>query len=371
MNPKYDYRQFSRIRRVGSVAFNPQDTSKVYYQSNTRGRQDIWMQTLPQSNPKQLTFANDWYLGGFGLTDDGESIIFVANYQGNEKLQIFELPATGGIPRRITKDLDKRYFPAQGGDLGNGKMLISTDSFGTTMDAGILDRETGEIEMITATDTNYFVNSVSPDKKFAIIGEQLNNTHNILYLLDLDTREMEKITPEGAVALFGPAAWKADSSGFYFTTDYQREFRAGGYFSLTERKWDLLFAPEWNVGQILASRDGKWLSYLTNERGYTRLHLTNLQTGEKIDPSNFPTNGLIFANEFSRDGKYLSYGYEDSSKVTDIHIMNLETMEESIITDNMLGGIDPQDMVHPELARLTSYEEDKLEFDVFVYRPKN
>lgn len=370
MKPKYDYRQFSRIRRVGQVAFHPKDSSKVYYMSNTRGRQDLWMQTLPESNPKQLTFADEWFLGGFGFSDDGERLIFLAQYQGNERMQMFELPSQGGIPKRISLDKEKRYFPAQNGDLGDNKLLVTTDSFGQTMDVGIMDVTTGEIDMITATDTNYFAGSVSPNKKFAIVGETLSNTHNKLFLMNLETREMELITPDGAVALFSSQSWKADSSGFYFTTDYEREFRAGGFFDLEKREWELTITPEWNVAQILASRDGKWLSYLINERGYTKLHLTNLETGEKIDPDRFPTNGLIFANEFSRDGKYLSYGYEDSSKVADIHVMNLETFEEYVITDNMLGGIDPNDMVHPELVRLTSFEDDKLEFDSFVYKPR-
>jgi len=338
--------------------------------SNTRGRQDIWSQQLPQSNPKQLTFADEWFLSGFSFIDGGDTILFNANYQGNEKNQLFVLPSTGGIPKRITKSKDHRYFYAYNGDLGEGKLLITTDEFGQTMDVGIMDYTTGEIEMLTAADTNYFAASISPDKNYAIISHTLSNTHNELFLLDLNTQEMKQISPEGVEAQFNSQDWAADSSGFYFTTDHNLEFQAGGFYDLQKQEWELRFTPDWDVLQISTSKDGNWLSYLINERGYTKLYLTNLKTGEQIDPHEFPTRGVVFLNEFSEDGQYLSYGYTDSSKVTDIHVMDLENFDEMVITDNMLGGIDPADMVYPELVHLTSLEDDQLEFDAFVYKPK-
>lgn len=367
--PKYSHYQYSRTRLMGNVRFSPTDSSVVYYIDNTRGVFDIWKQNLPGSYPVEMTHSKEFTPRGFAITNDGTKILITADYQGNELMQIFSLPTTGGNPKLLSKNREKRYSPCQNGMLPNNKeMVISTDSLGTTMDIAIMDIETGVLQQITASDTNFFAASVSPDFKYIAAIELFSNTKQKLHLIDFETKEIRLLTDHDEDITYSIEGWDSESKGFYLTTNSGRDFTHGAYMDITTAEIKFIIEPDWDVDQIRASKDGKWLTWTVNEEGYTRLHLKNLQTGEEVDPSIFP-QGLVTIQSISDDSRYMAFNFMDSGKVSDAHVLDLDTFEQVILTKNMLGGIDPNDMVYPELVKLTSLEDDNLEFSAFVYKP--
>ncbi|MGC9781193.1 MAG: hypothetical protein HZR80_18265 [Candidatus Heimdallarchaeota archaeon] len=100
---KYSFRQYHMCRSLGKKRaihnngkYSPRNSEDFYYIDNTCEHYDIWRQKLPGSYPTQLTFSKEWIISSFILSKDGESIFLNAHYQGNEKMQIFWLPTTGG-----------------------------------------------------------------------------------------------------------------------------------------------------------------------------------------------------------------------------------------------------------------------------------
>ncbi|MHA2362824.1 MAG: S9 family peptidase [Candidatus Hodarchaeales archaeon] len=377
LKPKYPFKAYTMVRNLINFKFSP-DSSKIYYIDNTRGKYDLWVQDFPGSYPKQLTQADKWAIRNFHISPDAKTIFLDADTLGNENLQIFSLSSLGGVPKRLTKDLDKRYFMINQGYFSDSiTILITTNSLGSgsSMDIASLNIDTGDLTQLTASDSNMFGIEVSPDNKKLLVHEMLGNTNSNLYLFDLENNELTLLTDHEGETLFNFQCWNPDSQGFYLNTNFGREFTNGAYYDLNKKSWE--FIPElcpdssyggWNVGNIRISKDGKYLTWVINENGYGKLNIKNLSTNELLKPS-WSQKGLVKDVKISPDFTKVIYAYESSQKVSDIHVFDLESHKEYILTQNMLGGIDIKDMILPELVQIRSF--DNLMVPAWLFRPPN
>jgi len=373
-NAKYSFNQYQRFRSLGkkrsihkNCMFSPINSTDIYYIDNTCGHYDLWKQKLQGSYPTQLTFSEEWIISNFIIAKDGKSIFFNAHYQGNEKMQIFSLPTTGGEPKRITKNLDMRYLLSKSCQLDDTHLIISSNQLSSTHDVAILNIETGELDFLTAADTNLEVEAISPDGKYLIISEFVRHSKSNLYLMTLEKKELELITPSREDGHHFFACWSVDSKGFYFNSNTNREFMATYFYDITNRSSELKITPDWDIRKVCTSPDGNWLTWSVNENGYDILYLKDLNASSD-NPKVLMSGGKIDIHEFSANSQNLAFSHGDSTKVADIHILNLNNMKDYRITNNMLGGINPQDMVEPELVKIMG--TTGLEFSGFLYKPK-
>ena len=371
---KYSFSQFYRYRSLGkkrfvhrNCKFSSTNSEEIYYIDNTCGQYDIWKQKIPGSYPIQLTSSDDWRISNFILSNDGEVIFFNAHYKGNERMQIFSLPTTGGEPKKITNELEKHFLLTDNCQLDKTHLIISTNKMGSTNDIAILNIKTRELDFLTASDTNLEVEAISPNGKFIIISEFLRHSKSNLYLLTIRDRNLELITPCENDGHNFFCCWREDSKGFYFNSNTDREFMAVKYFDLKSKTSKMVIGPDWDVGKVSLSPSGKWLSWTVNENGYDRLYLEVVNT-KSNNRRVIISGGKIDIHGFSADENFLAFSYGDSTKVSDIHILELNTLKEYSITNNMLGGINPKDMVQPELVKIIG--TTGLEFSGFLYVPK-
>lgn len=371
---KYNFSQYHRFRSLGKKRdihnngkFSPINSEEFYYIDNTCGQYDIWKQKLPGSYPLQLTFSEEWIISSFIISNDGASIFFNAHFQGNEKMQIFTLPTTGGPPRRISKNLEMHYLISPNCQLDETHLIVTSNQFGPTNDVAILDIETGELDYLTASDRNLVMEAISPDGNYLVISEFVRHSKSNLYLMSLDKKELEMITTFTGDGHNFFACWTADSKGFYLLSNTEREFMAGKYYNILKKSSELIIDSDWDVGKVCTSADGKWLVWSANENGYDILYLKELASNSN-NISVLKSEGKIDIQEFSKDSKFLAYAYGDCTKQSDVHIFDLRTQTEYTITKNMLGGIDPQDMVKPDLVKITG--TTGLEFSGFLFKPK-
>ncbi|MGC9781192.1 MAG: hypothetical protein HZR80_18260 [Candidatus Heimdallarchaeota archaeon] len=72
-------------------------------------------------------------------------------------------------PKRISKNLDKRYLISNNCQLDDTHLIITSNQLGSTHDVAILDIETGELDYLTAADTNLEAEAISLDGKYLVI----------------------------------------------------------------------------------------------------------------------------------------------------------------------------------------------------------
>ena len=106
----------------GASAFSP-DGTQLAVINNRSGQYNIWLQPLDGGEQTQLTFYTDNAVRDLAWSPDGTQILYAADYQGNEKHQLFLLPAEGGEPDALTNDPEVQYFFGDGPWSPNGELI--------------------------------------------------------------------------------------------------------------------------------------------------------------------------------------------------------------------------------------------------------
>src|SRR5215218_5276909 len=79
----------------GASSFSP-DGTRLAVINNRSGQYNIWLQPIDGGEQTQLTFYTDNAVRDLAWSPDGKQILYTADFQGNEKHQLFLLPAGGG-----------------------------------------------------------------------------------------------------------------------------------------------------------------------------------------------------------------------------------------------------------------------------------
>jgi Tol biopolymer transport system component len=78
------------------------DGKKIAFRSTRSGAEEIWLADADGSNPVQLTSFGGPLVGVTSWSPDSQRLVFMA--RDDKQADIFTIPATGGVPKRLTND---------------------------------------------------------------------------------------------------------------------------------------------------------------------------------------------------------------------------------------------------------------------------
>lgn len=368
----YTYEQFTAIRRYGSqppLAFSP-DGSWLAYTVNTSGQFNLWKQPTAGGFAHQLTLYSDNAVRSAAWSPDGKWIAFIADHHGDENSQVYLMPAEGGQPQKLTEVDDAQHFidPSSWSPNGRYLALYSNDRGDhTNMDVILYDLKTGEKRRLVQGSALYAFGGWSPDGKRMVAVDVKSNTNSDFYLVDVKTGGSKLLTEHDGQVKYFPGPWKRDGSGFYFVTDEGREFSGLAFYDVRKYEWRWVETPDWDVEFVSGSRDGRFLAWVVNEHGYSRLYVRNLKTGKLVKLPELP-NGTIAALEFSPNGDKIALMTNTPTHCGEIYVLDLPKRKLTQITHSMLGGIDERDLAEPKLVHFTSF--DGRQIPAYLYKPK-
>jgi dipeptidyl aminopeptidase/acylaminoacyl peptidase len=362
---KPSLQQYTAIRRyMGALAFSP-DGSEIAYSVNTSGQYNLWRQPSDGGYPVQLTLSASQAIRDIAWSPDGESIVFTADNDGDEFTRVYRIPARGGQPEELAGQEGVQYFITDFSPDGHSIAWAGNDREPSDQDVTVLNTETGERKRLVDYGGLYFAAHWSPDSKRLLVIDMKSNTDMNTYVVELESEEMLLQTPHEGETIYMPVGWAADGSGFYLRTDEGREFTGLAFQRLgsTEREW--IETPDWDVEHAVVSMDGRWLAWVVNEDGYSRLYVRNLPDGEsrRIDVP----DGVIGNAIFAPSGDTLAVMAQRPTHPSEIFIVDVVSGDVNQITVSALGGLTGDDLTVPELIRYTSF--DGREIPAFLYRP--
>jgi dipeptidyl aminopeptidase/acylaminoacyl peptidase len=115
------------------------------------------------------------------------------------------------------------------------------------------------------------------------------------------------------------------------------------------------------------SDDGRLLAYSVNEDGYSRVTVRELRGQAALPQPELP-GGVIGALDFTADGERLAIALSTPTSAGDVWSWDVRGGKLERWTFSELGGLDPADMVAPQLVRFESF--DGLSVPAFIYRPR-
>ncbi len=355
----------------GGASFSP-DGAQLAVINNRSGQYNIWLQPMDGGEQTQLTFYTDNAVRDLAWSPDGTQILYTADFQGNEKHQLFLMPANGGEAEALTDTPEVQYFLADEPWSPNGELIAfaGNDRDPYAQDVIIREAPTGEVDHAVADGRVNFAGGWSPDGTYLLVADGRSNLEVLPKLLNVQTGESEILGDENDLANDRPAAWAPDSSGFWMITDRDREHDWLGFYDLKTRSVTPVTQPEWSIEVVTLSKDGKWLVWSINENGYSRIQVLNRETSEQKELTGLPGGTLPHFGGglyLSPDNTNLVVKMVTPTKPNELYVVDLESGETRQLTDSRKVAIDETLLIEPERVEIEAF--DGLTIPALLFKP--
>lgn len=364
---KYTIKDFLEVKASGAPSFSP-DGQYICFKSNSTGTSQIYLvQTIGEnSTPVQIThFADSVSFASFSPTKN--EIVFAKDIGGNEQMQLFVYSLETKEIRQLTNNTSVRHNFGRFSQDGNYIYYGCNERNGTDMDVYRMNLATTETELIYSGSGSHNCVGVSKDDKTIVIRKSSSNVNNDLFLCNLETKEIEHITPHSGDECYGAVVWIKGDSGFFVATNKDTDFFNLSFYNIAEKKFIQAKKSEWDVDGFSISYDSKYIALIVNEDGYNRFSLFNIEDLNNPITTPIPQTSSVESIAFSKDSKYIAVSMHNSTHTTDVWLYSIEANTLRQIT-NSHQGVPPSELVEPELIRYKSF--DGLTIPSFLYKPK-
>ncbi len=365
MSRTYTIEDFLKVRVAIGASFSP-DGKRVAYLTDSTGTYQIFIVPVEEGGvPEQLTdFTDPVSFVRFSPTRN--LLIFGKDECGNEQTRLYLLDLDSREITNLTTAPGARHnFGAWSSD-GKSICFASNERNGEDLDIYVMDIDTLEKRCVFKPGGWCVAEGFSPSGKYLTIRKEYSSFNADLYLYNIETQDVEHLTPHERDTYCNGALWFPDESAFFFVQNQGREFIGLSRYSIAEKKAEYVLTPDWDIGRVILDKSGTSVAVSINEDGYERVTL--------YDPKTFVPRayslpaGNVFGARFSEDGSQMSFNLGDSRRTSDIWILNLRTGESRQLTFSNQDVL-PEDLVEPELIRFKSF--DGLSVSAFIYKPKS
>ncbi len=324
---------------------------------------------MPGGARQQLTFFPEPVYGASYHPKGGDYLLFQKDVGGGEWYQFFRYDLATGEGTLLT-DGKSRNTSARWSSGGDLIAYVSTRRNGQDTDLWVMNPADAKTDHLLTplSGGGWEPQDWSPDDKKILLMEGISINETYLWLVDTATGEKTELTPRktGEQVAYASARFSKDGKGVYITTDKDSEFQRLAYIDLATRKMKIV-TPDlsWDVDEFQQSWDGKWIAFLSNEDGLSKLHLLDAATGKERPVPKLPVGlmgGLIWHRNNRDLGFVLGTGSEPGDCYSlDVAAGKVERWTESETAVNLSGLHDAQ------LVRWKTF--DGRNISGFLYRP--
>ncbi|RZJ30506.1 MAG: S9 family peptidase [Brevundimonas sp.] len=208
----------------------------------------------------------------------------------------------------------------------------------------------------------------SADGSRVLIARYISIQDSQLWLLDTATGQTTRIRETAEPVAYGEVAvLTPDGRSVIATSDEGSDVQRLVEISLADGAvTPLSEETRWDVEGFDLSPDGRTLAYVTNEDGFSRLHVRDLRSRRALSGPDLPV-GVVGAVKFSPDGRSLAINMSTPASSGDVWSWDVAGGALTRWTASELGPVNAATFVTPELVRFPSF--DGLSVPAFVYRP--
>jgi dipeptidyl aminopeptidase/acylaminoacyl peptidase len=367
--------QFFAVRRFSSVLAFTADGMHLLFASNMSGQFNLWRVPVDGGWPDQLTSFTDETVRGVGVSPTDGSIVLCADHDGDEFHQLYMLDSGHGWPDKLTDEPEVQHYVSGAAWSPDGTKFAYAANARTPSDleVWVRDAASGEARAVFGEGMFSFPGRFSPDGSKLLTLDFRNNSDASIHLVDLETGETRELTPHDDDAIFFSGPWAPDGSGFYMLTDAGSEFRGLAFYDLASDRYEWVEEPTQDVDDVTASANGRVLAWLVNDKGYDRLRLRDLETGNDLPEPDLPggsrphLTGAEPPLALSPDGSHAALILSTPRRPAEAWVVETATGKAAPVTDSRMGGLYEDDLVDVELVSYPSF--DGREIPAWLYRP--
>ena len=318
----------------------------------------------PMGARRQLSFETDTIAGAGYSRGAGDVLLVQKDVGGSEFWQLYTLKAG-----KLTLLTDGRSRNEANAGSRDGRWLAytSTRRNGADSDIYIVDPRDPKSDRLVAQvkGGGWSVADFAPDAKRAIVLNYLSVAKSDPYLMDMATGAMTPIGDHRREIAYGLARYAPDGT-LWATSDEGSDFQRLGTLDAKSGRFTAV-APEakWDVEDFEIAEDGRFIAYVVNEAGVSRLKLLDPRTRAVRTVAGLPS-GVISAIDVAPDGK-IGVSLSSARSALDLFAIDPATLAVTRWTESETGGLDVTSNAEPELVTVKSFDGEPV--SGFLYRP--
>jgi dipeptidyl aminopeptidase/acylaminoacyl peptidase len=356
-------RAYMEFRAAGLQGWNPAKRSLAVTTrfGNTAQVHEV---ARPLGMRRQITFEADAISSASYARKLGDVLVIQKDVGGSEFWQLYVLD--NGRLRMITDGKSRNSINAWSHD-GRWLAYTSTRRNGSDNDIYIVDpRNPASNRMLAQVKGGgWGLADFAPDGRSAIVSEYLSINKTNLYRIDVATGRMTPIGDHSKPISYGASQF-APNGTLWVTSDEGSDFQRLGILDpRTGRFAAVAPEPRWDVESFDISDDGRFIAYVVNEAGISRMKLLDTRTRRSRAVTGLPV-GTMGGLEVAPWGD-IAVSVASARSPSDIYVVNPRTLAVTRWTESETGGLDPRRNVEPVFVETTSFDGEKV--SGFLYRP--
>lgn len=326
--------------------------------------------TEPLGMREQLTFFAD-PVGAARVPQiaDAEGFVFLKNQGGDENAQIYYYRNADRSVRLLTDGKSLHGSPVWSHDgkrfafFGNGRDGIGHDIYVLEIAGNTPPRL-----VVGAQKDIWYPLDWSADDQKLLVQRYVSANRSYLYIVDAWSGILTPLDTSDREIGIRAAKFAPGGRGVIIASDEGGEFAQLSYFDPTTHESRKLTADSnWDVTAFDISADGRYLAYVRNEDGRSRLAVLDNQTKLELTPPNVP-DGRIGELRFDPAGKRLAFSAESAQSPRDVYVYEPASNTATRWTRSEAGPLDSNTFITPELVHYPTWDRRML--SAYVYRPR-
>ncbi|MDQ0199533.1 S9 family peptidase [Neobacillus ginsengisoli] len=361
----FGIKPFLDVRSARKPVYQP-DGHKLSFIADYSGLPQVWELNLGGGRSVlQASFTNESIKVVKYIKHTSTRIISM-DVAGNEKQQLFLLKRDHDIIRLTDSPNHIHHY---GGSSPNGKWIAWSSNRRNLafFDIYIQNLETLEIRRLFSDDGMYSSIKWSPDGQSLLIRKTNTHQDNDLGILQINTGDVDWVTPHIGEASFKDPYYNKDGDHLYLLTNKDREHFGLAMINLYSKDLTWLERRDWDFEELTMNKEKNMLAYSMNEGGISSGVIVDLKNSNLYSWKT--PMGVISDLTFSPNNQKLAYVFNGPENPSDIWELDIKTIHTERLTYSSRSPGGKNKLVKPELITYKSF--DNLHVPAFFYKPVN
>jgi Tol biopolymer transport system component/acetyl esterase/lipase len=303
----------------------------------------------------------------------GNAFVFLKDQGGDENAQLYYYSSRSNV-QQLTKGKFLHGSPIWSHD-GKRVAFYGNERDGISYDVYVVDIGSTAAPRLVAggqQDTWYPLDWSADDRKL-LLWKYVSINESYLYIADVYTGTITPVDEGGRKVGIKSARFAPDGRGIYMASDEDGEFAQLRYLDpVSHEVRKLTDKIPWDIEDFDVSIDGRYVAYVANEDGRSRL--TILDTIGKLEqsPVGVP-EGKIGNVSFDKTGRRLAFSAESAQSPRDVYVYDLNHNALERWTRSEMGPVDVASFVPAELVRYPTWDRvagGQRMISAYLYRPR-
>lgn len=331
----------------------------------------LHIMTEPQGKRTALTHSQEPVKVGLFQPGTGKWLVYTTDVGGNEQFQLYALDTASpkSAPLLLTDGKSRNLSPLWARD---GRLLAYTSNRrnGKSSDVFLVDPANPKTTrcVLTNNGSAWSVSDWSRDGQCLLLRDGITEEETALWVLDLKTSHCKRITKKGEKVVYARPHFAEHDNAIYAAIDDETvDFLQLARIDLaTGQRTPLTTYIPWDVEDFDISADERTVAFVTNEDGFSRLHLIDVATRKELPVPKLPGD-IISELSWHQKNRELGFTLNGAQSASDAYSLNVDTGSITRWTDRLRKPATEQHFSEPEVTKVKSF--DGLTIASLVYRP--